>query len=123
MIETEKTRIKPHVSQGKLKHVKVSHRIGNPMNFETLQDTTVHILNSLKNKDVPLSVVVISDREWLLGDPTRADKQSAYSLLLAENICNKLGVKVQNLVAEIVDSKLGKQITRIKLSLTYIAAE
>ncbi|XP_070664405.1 putative ion channel POLLUX-like 2 isoform X10 [Malus domestica] len=113
MIETEKTRIKPHVSQGKLKHVKVSHRIGNPMNFETLQDTTVHILNSLKNKDVPLSVVVISDREWLLGDPTRADK----------HICNKLGVKVQNLVAEIVDSKLGKQITRIKLSLTYIAAD
>ncbi|KAL2463698.1 putative ion channel POLLUX-like 2 [Forsythia ovata] len=110
--------------QGKLKNIRVSHRVGNPTDYETLEDTIINFHRSLKNDDdIPFSVVVISDREWLVGDASRADKNSAYSLLLAEDICGKLGVKVQNLVAEITDSKLGKQINRIKPSLTYIAAE
>ncbi|KAK9182715.1 hypothetical protein WN944_025861 [Citrus x changshan-huyou] len=82
------------IGHGKLKNVQVFHKIGNPLNFDTLKDTIMNIQNSFKDgEELPLSIVVISDREWLLG------------------------------VAEIVDSKLGKQIARNRPSFTYIAAE
>ncbi|CAA6658983.1 unnamed protein product [Spirodela intermedia] len=110
--------------RSELTHIKVSHKVGNPMNYDDLKDTILNIRKSMKGaQDVPLTIAIISDREWLAGDPSRADKHSAYTLLLAEDICINHEIKVANLVAEIVDTKLGKQITRIKPSLTFIGSE
>lgn len=97
------------------------------MDYDMLTDTIANIQKSFKQgEEFPFSIVVISDREWLLGgnrngiilicdidgclniyfmspDASKADKQSVYSLLLAESICNKLGVKVfgQNMSSQI----------------------
>lgn len=120
----ERNSIVNPVVQSQLQHIKMSNRVGSPMNYETLKEAILNIRNYVKGgKNVPLSIVVISDREWLVGEPSQADKHSAYTLLLAESICNKHGIRVENLVAEIVDTRLGKQISRIRPSLSFIGAE
>ncbi|KAI3749448.1 hypothetical protein L2E82_20060 [Cichorium intybus] len=46
-----------------------SAKIGNPRGHDTLKETIEHTQKSLKKgEDIPFSVVVISDREWLLED-------------------------------------------------------
>ncbi|XP_011621607.1 putative ion channel POLLUX-like 2 [Amborella trichopoda] len=120
----ERNHVMKFLGQKKIQNVKVSHRMGNPMNYEALKDAILTINNSVqKGEKMNLSIVVVSDKGWFAGDPARADKDSAYTLLLAEKLCRDYNVKVENLVAEIVDIKLGKQIVKIKPSLTYVGAE
>ncbi|CAD6209665.1 unnamed protein product [Miscanthus lutarioriparius] len=110
--------------QNQLKNVEVTHRVGCPLNYDTLKETIINMQKSAPDKEVPLSIVVISDKDWFVGaDAAQADKQLAYTLLLAENICQKHGVTVENLVSEIVDMGLGKQISKIRPSLSFIGAE
>ncbi|KAF0912926.1 hypothetical protein E2562_019494 [Oryza meyeriana var. granulata] len=110
--------------QRQLKHIKVNHQVGCPMNYDTLKEAIINFRKSRKyDQNVPFSIVVISDSDWLGGDTAQVDKQLAYTLLLAENICQKHGIKVEHLVSEIVDTGLGKQISRIKPSLSFIGAE
>ncbi|KAL6649271.1 hypothetical protein ACP70R_013495 [Stipagrostis hirtigluma subsp. patula] len=110
--------------QSQLKNVKVSHRVGCPLDYETLKETIVNIRKSAEcDKKVPLSIVVVTDRDWSIGDAAQADKQLAHTLLLAENICEKHGIVVENLVSEIVDTELGKQISKVRPSLSFIGAE
>lgn len=43
-------------------------QIGNPMDYDMLADTIANIQKSFKQgEEFPFSIVVISDREWLLG--------------------------------------------------------
>ncbi|KAK1271905.1 putative ion channel POLLUX-like 2 [Acorus gramineus] len=120
----ERNSIATRMGQSKLKNIKVSHREGNPLDYDILTESILNLKKSLKDgKYIPFSIAVISDRDMLVGDPSRADKHSAYTLLLAETICKKHGVKVENFVGEIVDTKLAKQITRIKPSLAFIGTE
>lgn len=42
------------------------------MNYDILKDTIIKIKKSFKkHEDIPLSVVVVPDREWLLGGINR----------------------------------------------------
>ncbi|XWS08873.1 hypothetical protein CRYUN_Cryun40dG0037700 [Craigia yunnanensis] len=64
----ERKKVSSMPGQGKLKNVQVTHRIGNSMNYDTLEETIMNMQNSVKKGNhIPLSIVVISDRSWLIG--------------------------------------------------------
>ncbi|XP_057839189.2 putative ion channel POLLUX-like 2 isoform X3 [Cryptomeria japonica] len=92
----------------KLKNVDVTHRVGNPNNYSDLMNAIQEIdMGSKKEDKLPLSIVVVSDRSWHIG----------------ENICKENNVQVANLVAEFLETKLGKQICNTKPNLTIIGTD
>ncbi|KAH9318371.1 hypothetical protein KI387_020140, partial [Taxus chinensis] len=112
------------LNKKQLKNVHVTHRVGNPNSYLDLTNAVLDISMSSDKKDkLPLSIVVVSDKGWLIGDPSKADKQSVFSLLMAEKLCNENHVQVANLVAEFHETKLGKQVCKTKQNLTYVETE
>ena len=58
-------------------------QVGCPLNYDTLKDTIINIRKSAKSdKKVPLSIVVISDRDWLIGGTNKRTMIFLGSLLL-----------------------------------------
>ncbi|EFJ31200.1 hypothetical protein SELMODRAFT_169248 [Selaginella moellendorffii] len=102
-----------------LKNIRVTQKIGNPLN-ETDLASAISEVEACKSSTDALSIVVIIDDKWQQESISKSDKQSIYALLLAESVCIHLKVKVASLVAELVDTKLGKQVVKSHDTLTFI---
>jgi hypothetical protein len=47
-------------------------QVGCPLNYDTLKETIINVRESAKSdKEVPLSIVVISDRDWFVGGTSK----------------------------------------------------
>ncbi|CAI5525545.1 unnamed protein product, partial [Closterium sp. Naga37s-1] len=113
-----------------LRNLTVVHKVGNPMSRTDLTDAIldpgsvfhpfVSAGGDMFFDNVPFSIIVVSDRSWHHGERTKPDKQSLYSLLLAESVCRANKIKVQSLNAELEDNRLGREVVGSHPSLTYI---
>ncbi|MCO5556837.1 hypothetical protein L7F22_010390 [Adiantum nelumboides] len=129
-----------------LRNVRVIHQVGNHMSRTDVKAAILHPLpvklgrsvkklKMLTNTKIPLSILEIADSTWREGETTHSsymekfircadksspDKKSVLALLLAEDVCQKLVVEVNSLVAEFVDYKLGKQIMNLRPDLKAI---
>eukprot|EP00898_Chlorokybus_atmophyticus_P001285 jgi/Chlat1/2157/Chrsp17S08744 len=123
------------VFQRKLKrelcNVKVTHVEGDTMSRTDLTSalTAGNIEASLKNElfnhsATRQSVFVIGDTDWQSRHEygAKTDKESVYTLLMAEEVCQNLGFQIHSLVAELVDTHLGDQVIQSHPSVSYIGS-
>jgi hypothetical protein len=73
-------------------YVMMSIQVGCPMNYDILKEAIINIRKSAKcDKNVPISVVVISDRDWLIGGmssmPTTEICHFGETIMLARRTC------------------------------------
>eukprot|EP00850_Spirogloea_muscicola_P022474 SM000297S10928 [mRNA] locus=s297:38542:42483:+ [translate_table: standard] len=110
-----------------LKNLSVIHKEGVPMSRTDLRDAICKSrvgppasAGHAAEAQMPLSIVVVHDKSFL-GKGAKPDKQSLYALLLAESVCRESKIKVESLVAELVDASLGRQVARAHPSITFVA--
>jgi hypothetical protein len=53
-------------------------QVGCPLNYDTLKETIINMQKSAPDKEVPLSIVVISDRDWFVGGTSKRTMMFIY---------------------------------------------
>ncbi|GJN30370.1 hypothetical protein PR202_gb18667 [Eleusine coracana subsp. coracana] len=117
--------------QKQLKNIKVSHRVSLwcPLNYDTLKEAITKIRKSTKSDEkVPLSIAVISDRDWLIegmDDIYCTGRINSWHIrfFLLKTFATNMALRLRTLYQEISDTTLGKQISRIRPNLSFIGSE
>lgn len=96
-----------------LRNLRVENVLGKPL---SRRDQQRAILGDNLDASVGkrISVACIPEGEWYTDQGARADKQSLYAMLQAEDICTLAGVKLKSLVVELIDSSLGEPLVATK---------
>lgn len=102
-----------------LKHLDVTHLRGSTISYSTMADTIRDHFKEVARKTCDrMSVMVVSENTMARkGD----DKNSIYTLLMAEKMLASQGIHKAHLLAEVVDPKIADAVRQIHPSINTVA--